>query len=106
MSGDLAHRMYDEPVACPYCGYQMDATTAVDGPGDKEPKAGDVAFCIACGRVAVFTSILGRLRPVPPTAEQLAEYLADPRIGGIIDAWNVVRARHLLGRQGWPGTPG
>jgi hypothetical protein len=51
---------------CWSCGYTHDATSALDG-DNAIPEPGDVSVCLACGEVAIFAVIMGRLGTREPT---------------------------------------
>jgi hypothetical protein len=69
--------------ACPYCAHKLDAATA--GPANPKavPSPGDGTICIECGGVLIFAEGLTVRRPTP---DELAEILALPRVGEMIQA--------------------
>ena len=61
---------FEIPVQnCPHCGYRVDMTT--EAFGDRTPKPNDVSICIACGKVAVFTSDMRQRLPTPEEQQTL-----------------------------------
>ena len=72
---------------CPLCGYYADAYTGVSSdPNAKHhaPRSNDVALCINCGGLTIYT-VFGRRRP---TDQELDEILKDETIVKVITAIN------------------
>ena len=51
---------------CWSCGYPYDATSALDGTAAM-PESGSWSICLACGEVAVFVVVMGRVITREPT---------------------------------------
>jgi hypothetical protein len=54
-------------MACPTCGYRMDAATPVDG--DATPSPGDYTLCIFCSETLVFEKDL-KVHKITPEEER------------------------------------
>jgi hypothetical protein len=97
---------YDYRFACPFCGYQMDATTGLgDGEPDDQPKGGDVSLCLACGEPTLFVVVAGRLTLRVLTPSELDKVIHDPLIARTLSAWRHARASAAVHGDRWPKPP-
>lgn len=83
---ELGHHHRRAPDQCPHCGHRTDAATGI-GTNDR-PDPGDLAVCIRCGGVAIYTVLGSRL----PTVEELVEAFRDPRVRAAQRAVKMSRA--------------
>lgn len=86
-------------MACPTCGYLVDATSFVgeDGTDDHVPPMdGNVSICLACASISIFTDGVTRLRL--PTVEERGEIVREPAVQVAAQAIIELRDR----RPGWP----
>lgn len=79
----------DIVIACPQCGTEVRPTKEWGG----LPKEGDVAVCIPCGAINIFTEVPGRMRV--PTVEELDNELKSPQTQQIIRAAADERRRRI-----------
>ena len=56
---------YLDPPHCPYCGSKLDAHHGNDIPGD-----GDLAFCVYCFQMSIFSVEPGALKLRKPATKQ------------------------------------
>lgn len=86
-------------MACPACGYSVDATAFVgeDGKDDHVPPMdGNVSVCIACASFSVFADGATRLRL--PTVEERGEISREP--AAQVAAQSIIELRDR--RPSWP----
>lgn len=85
---------------CPACGYVFDDQTAIGGDGPRQPTAGSISICIACGEPGIYVDDMLGLRIRQPTDEERAELDADETVRQVRAAWREVERRHP---HAWPG---
>lgn len=85
---------------CPWCEYVFDDQAAIGGDGPRQPTAGSISVCIACGQLGVYADDMLGLRIRKPTEEEQAELDADPMLQQVRAAWREVERRHP---HAWPG---
>lgn len=96
------------PIACPWCGRTNDRHAGVRD-GDAVPSDGDYGICWGCRRVLVFTSAVGRRRPICPRSSTVevrdAEDHADVRtaLAAMVESYTPLEALELTRRQGEGG---
>jgi hypothetical protein len=65
-----------ETTNCPYCGYKLDACTAITG--EHVPKEGDITICLKCQEPLMIVDDKGSVRK--PTTDESAMIAGDLRI--------------------------
>ncbi len=91
-------------MACPACGYQVDASNVLVGVGsddsvDRGLADGQGSICLACAAISVYVNGASALRP--PTVEERGEFARDARVQVAVQA--LIEARDRAGS--WPKGP-
>lgn len=83
-------------TVCPYCGYQHDAHTGIEG--DTVPSVDDVSICWKCTMIAEYAetpeSATLTLRPV--TSARYDQLMLDPDLARVL---SIVREARRLSNQ-------
>ena len=80
---------------CPYCEKQFDRHLCTGGDVDITPDEGDMAMCIACGSIGVFTKESGIRKPNAEEVREIAESKDIQRMIRIWKATEAIRPPHL-----------
>jgi hypothetical protein len=74
-----AHSLAPLPSAphCPVCGTLVDGWTAIPGDPTSGPRPGDIAICLYCVTIGVYTDALAFRRA---TVDEEREFMADPGV--------------------------
>lgn len=76
--------VYQLKQTCPFCGKENDLATNVGGA--REPKNGDISFCIGCGEFAIFDiAMTGSMRK--PNAKEYESIVANKQTASLRGAW-------------------
>ncbi len=88
--GDAGVLRFDK-LKCPTCGTKMDAVSETDGrPMTRTPDNGDRTLCLRCAGLAVFC--IGPLGVAlrAATADEFAEFQADPESRRTLEAMHMM----------------
>lgn len=85
-------------MICPHCGRRNDLHTGAAG---TRPRPGDVSICWACAGIGIY--VAGDSARVP-TAAEVQELAADPRIAAAQAAIREHNTPHAAAFAVWPDT--